>query len=887
MKGFTKVRARRLYLAFSASLACAPVLARAAVSLQWDPNPAPGIQGGLGVWNTSNSNWNDAGVATNWSNLIGATAIFGGSAGGNVQIPSPITAAGLQIDTAGYVIGATPTSALTLSSGAIAANADVTIAAPISTPAELVKSGAGVLTMTGQGTIRGNINIQQGTFSFSATAQLGGSANDVELSGGTLRYSSAASLTMGAGNTIIIDAAGGTIETPKGRLILAATGHLTGTGTLLKTGDQPLQITGVNTGFSGSLNVGQGPVWLQDAKAVNGMPITLSGGTLILRGDQPIDFKSAVSVVADGLISSDNISPQGMSQQSHALGDVSVSSGVTLSVASSTNNFLRVNNLSLTGGLLIGDSGVMIGGPFSGTGAVSFSAMFQAPEWFASGLIFSNGLSQTISNSLSTVAGSPGPVVGVGAGTAVVFNGTWDGGAENARGAVVLRSGGKFVAGSAAHLNTTASDLVAVRPFVVIGTGTGDTFELAQGFVADHTAMGTIADGFSSLEVRDATLISHASASLPVINKQSGFGAVQRAGNLIFSGTVGARWIVADAAQQYDGAILLNSSATFQTDNTLTHSGKASDQFDGSFQIPVAGATLIKEGVGNLILAGDQGYAPGAILKVNAGTVRFDTDPGAGWYSGNYTRGDDGKISIAPVPAGTLAVSVGGGSAASAVVFTPTVSRVDSIQINSNGSAAIAVGAHPGEKTVTTHSLTLAPGAHFDLGNGRFIVDYSGPSPLPAIAAFIKNGAIFSSITADPSMTIGYAEASTLLHLASNQSTTLAGLTIDATSIIMLPTRIGDANLDGRVTFSDFQRLEAGFGLPNQGWSGGDFNFDGVVNQADLKLFNENYGKSADFNLAPASPVPEPALLWAFGGILGFLRRVRRPTPLRTNSFIL
>jgi len=828
-------------------------LTHAGVPLSWDPNPAAGVQGGSGVWNTSAPYWDNSGVDLVWFNSHGDTAIFAGSAGGSVQLGSAITASALQIDVAGYSFSPAPVNTLTISSGSVIANTDVSIAVPISTPAGLNKSGAGTLTIAASGTIRGTILISGGAVAFTADAYLGGATNDVELANGGLRYSGGSTLTLGADHGLIVDAAGGRIDTPSARLLATSTGQISGAGTLTKLGALSFEISGANAGFSGSANSAGGTLVLQNALAINGRPITMTGGDIALRNAQPTDFKSTLSVMTSGSITVDRLGSNNSLGQVQSVGDVSVAAGATLRVGSSTDNVLGVHNLSLSGDLRLDKSALVVGGAFSGAGTIILAASSQPPEFFATGLIFANGLSQSISNPMTADSGGAGPVVGVGAGTTLSYGGVWNGGGVGGRSAVSLRDGGKFVVGAGARLNNLADDLVSVRPFIVVGNGSINSFDLDAAFVADHSAGGTIADGLAAIEVRDATLVTRSSASLPVVMKQSAFGGKGREGSITFSGTAGARWQVSGVDQQFDGGVIFNTSATIQTDKNLSHIGLATGTFDGSFQMPVSGSTLTKEGAGWLMLSGSQSYSGGSQIQVNAGGVRFNTDPGA--------------------MAGTLAVAVGGASNAS-VEFTAATSHVDSLLVNVGSVARLTNGSQAGEKILVTHSVSVLGDGQLDLGNGRLVVDYDASSPLGTIAAMIKAGRIVGG--GNPSMAIGAAEASALLHISGTQSGMFGSETVDPSSVLARVTLVGDANLDGRVNFADFQRMELGFGLKSQGWSGGDFNYDGMVNGADFQLLYGNLGKDIALPPAPGNSVPEPVGLAYLGGLLVLGKRSRR-----------
>jgi hypothetical protein len=88
----------------------------------------------------------------------------------------------------------------------------------------------------------------------------------------------------------------------------------------------------------------------------------------------------------------------------------------------------------------------------------------------------------------------------------------------------------------------------------------------------------------------------------------------------------------------------------------------------------------------------------------------------------------------------------------------------------------------------------------------------------------------------------------------------------------------GDANLDGKVDFSDLLILAQHYGLsPGAMWGDGDFNADGGVGFDDLLILAQNYGVGTTTGAQVLSATPEPSSLAGLAiGATALLRRSRR-----------
>jgi hypothetical protein len=90
--------------------------------------------------------------------------------------------------------------------------------------------------------------------------------------------------------------------------------------------------------------------------------------------------------------------------------------------------------------------------------------------------------------------------------------------------------------------------------------------------------------------------------------------------------------------------------------------------------------------------------------------------------------------------------------------------------------------------------------------------------------------------------------------------TSFGGVPVTPDDILIKHTYIGDANLNGAVTFDDYVGMDnAFFGLvPNQGWATGDINFDNAINFDDYsKVDQAFFFQGAPLAAGQAVPAPE------------------------------
>jgi hypothetical protein len=208
--------------------------------------------------------------------------------------------------------------------------------------------------------------------------------------------------------------------------------------------------------------------------------------------------------------------------------------------------------------------------------------------------------------------------------------------------------------------------------------------------------------------------------------------------------------------------------------------------------------------------------------------------------------------------------------------------------------------------------LTVSGSGALDIMDNTFVINYgvSNPSPIATIAEYIKTGysggtwtgpGIRSSKVASVNASLGNTHAYAIGY-ANATDAAVAADHFTAGTVVVEPAIVGDANLDGKVNFSDFQLLAASFNFTGTSWDEGNFNYGTGTNFTDFQLLAANFNDSTSLDNAEfdsmnqlalsngytmtANPdgtgftltaVPEPASLGMVGALtVGILARRRR-----------
>jgi hypothetical protein len=550
--------------------------------------------------------------------------------------------------------------------------------------------------------------------------------------------------------------------------------------------------------------------------------------------------------------------------------------GQTLTIPASTTTTVSTSttysNVSNAGTLRFGANsvGVTVTGAYTGTGGFTTSGGAPAyPAVIDRGLILR---SDTVIDPAAAVFQQVWMNF-TADGSTVTYNGSIEVGNgssnPNNRYSFSMKNGGRFVLGPGARMNNNLPDSINARAvFVYSDSNPANVFELDPNFDADISKDFNLADGLSVLRFGggSATLISHASKSLPTINKLTNTTppGTTHHGVLSFAHTTAdtVRWIVRTNPQSYDGQLSFSQPTRITTERDLT--------IDGVFHPAVnvawlSTATVTKDGTARLILSGDQAHKPGSAINVTQGTLDLRTDPGT---PVSWDAASGQNLNLTASTGGTVQVN------------TP-LARVSQLNV-----AGGVVQLPSGASEIRTNTLSMTGGAiEIGLTSATSFdrVTVSGAASLGGEIRVVQTGSYFP-LPGEEFDVLGF--ASQTGEVTAVNQTSKAGLRFgkrySSSALTLIASgRAGDANLDNEVNFADLLALAQNYELTGRNWLQGDFDLDGTVNFPDLLALAQNYETPAtvmaDWSLAQ-SMVPEPtaALVAAAIGATSLSRRRRR-----------
>jgi hypothetical protein len=314
------------------------------------------------------------------------------------------------------------------------------------------------------------------------------------------------------------------------------------------------------------------------------------------------------------------------------------------------------------------------------------------------------------------------------------------------------------------------------------------------------------------------------------------------------------------------GNHVISAPVTLTDDTSINVTNSADGlRLEGGLSI-AAGRTVAKRSAGTLTINGTQSHGAGSALQIGQGTVNVLSNAGT-------------AASAATAAGAKLALNV----------------------FNGGGAAKVVLGSHQDVKEVTLNYLDadlqgidlnsgLDPGAYNALRIYANDVDATKLAMSDAIRnakTATGDGVYDSGLVNHPGSAIGVA-ALTDVH--------------GDKFAMVRTTRVGDLNLDGAVTISDFIDLASNFNASGPGitWQEGDLNNDGGVTISDFidlaANFNGSYAGStgvlsesdvqtlasfaSSLGVDPSvigSAVPEPTALGLLAiGALGLVGRRRR-----------
>lgn len=565
---------------------------------------------------------------------------------------------------------------------------------------------------------------------------------------------------------------------------------------------------------------------------VSGLGQVITVGGMVNNGS--IEARNIFSVAGqftNNLLFEQSAAPLTLSASGGVLnyGTFNLATGKALSLQSTFRNFgsLSINGAAISGGgQLINQAGGVITGPGTifnvltndGTLVHTSGALNLTLPWSNTGIVQIQGLTASLAGATMT---NSGLVLGYGSISAPINNTT--GSIESSGGTLILggtltnASGGTLVVNQGSKLFVSAG-LSVNAGLISLSGGSFDNNSKPLNNTGSITGFGTLRTGGTGLTNNGSVTLT---GGLTTVN-----GPVTNA--------LGRNFRI-----QYNPAIFTgsftNNGSVFVTSATATFAGGYSGgvPLGISGEVGVIAATSTTPslgGVGNLTVS------PGANAIVDGVQQSAITIQGS--------AGSIGKVTVVTRQPGGFSVSTGR-------LVPQSLSMVNTLSIAQAGSAYYGF---------------------FDLADNDLLIRGQSAASVEAmVIAWEASRVSGTPVGLGTSAVTAYTTLAVFPNTTYSPEpyyTTMGGLTLNSSDVIVKYTYYGDINIDGVVDGLDYKMFnEATLFGPSVGWTGGDFNHDGVVNNADLNLLVANLnvgrpslGSPTDLPvIGGTQAIPEPA----------------------------
>ena len=683
-------------------------------------------------------------------------------------------------------------------------------------------------------------------------------------------------------------------------------GNLSNSGTLQATGGGILRLSGAGGGTfvnNGTLAVqGSGTVQLADGALVSGGTLvessTLSrfevpsGSTATLVGVTPPPARELFATLPGPLPSGGTTSNSGAPPPAGGGGRYFTTPATTLA----GNGTLVLGTVGLPSTLSISGTLVNSSNVIRGFGEISSGSFVNGPT----GEVRADAAGQTLRllpGSLSQYE-NQGVFRATNGGLLQLESALFTGGFHNTgAGAMIAEDGSRLrlsntgvTGGTISTSGTGTIDLVAatLADLSLSGRAIHSSGDLTVASLTTSTGSLTSAvDGvkFVLLNSGSSTFVNNGSI---LLNPPSGFGMpIVGGGTLVNNGTLAGDFdfdpdtaaaihVINTGLMETAGAvprIRFDPNGLVSAALTVNHTGMLRANSSGTIEIA---SNAVVTGSGTVDIRPNAQLTSGGTVTLGATVIDGGAIVANKANLGRVSGGGTLNLGFVPIITQPIADA------------TVTHSRVAVLNIFDHSRlTTVAGGGTLGTSRVTSlnfvNSGTGSLTGRWDLTDHDLVLDYSVASPFASAIALVQTGYSGGAWTGN-----GLTSSSAQSAAATTDRTGLAiveagelfpsfpqefsGQSIDSTTVLLVYTLVGDANLDRTVGIADFSALGANFNTSGR-WNRGDFNYDLIVGIGDFSLLAANFNKTLP--AATARSVPEPAaiVLVTVAGLLGVRRR--------------